>query len=188
VIAVVALLGVLALGVLQAIALAVALSIIDAIRRSARPHDAVLGYDPDQERYVDVRDVPYTLVTPGVVIYRLDDRLFFANASWMKQRLGQAIAGAPYLVRWVVFNAEAVTHIDSTGAATLEDIVEELREQDITFTIARLKSSARRRLVESGLADLLGPQNIYPTVHASVEAYAEQADEVDVEEVQRPME
>lgn len=188
VIAVVALLGVLALGVLQAIVLAVALSIIDAIRRSARPHDAVLGYDPDQERYVDVRDVPYTLVTPGVVIYRLDDRLFFANASWMKQRLGQAIAGAPYLVRWVVFNAEAVTHIDSTGAATLEDIVEELREQDITFTIARLKSSARRRLVESGLADLLGPQNIYPTVHASVEAYAELAEEVDVEEVQRPME
>ncbi len=188
VIAVVALLGVLVLGVLPAIVLAVGLSIVDAIRRSARPHDAVLGYDPVQERYADVRDVPETLVTPGVLIYRLDDRLFFANASWTKQRLGQAIAGAPYPVHWVVFNAEAVTHIDSTGAAMLEDVVEELVEQDITFTIARPKSRARRRLKESGLTDLIGPEHIYPTVHSSVEAYARASDDVAVEDVPPPME
>jgi high affinity sulfate transporter 1 len=175
VIAVVALAGVLVLGVLQAIVLAVGLSILDAIRRSARPHDAVLGYDPGLERYADVRDAEGALVTRGVVIYRLDDRLFFANASWMKQRLGQAIAGAPYPVHWVVFNAEAVTHIDSTGAAVLEDIVEELRDQGITFTIARCKSRARRRLEESGLTALMGPQHMYATVGASVEAFVEHA-------------
>jgi MFS superfamily sulfate permease-like transporter len=175
VIAVVALVGVLALGVLEAIVLAVGLSILDAVRRSARPHDAVLGYDPGMERYADVRDADGALVTRGVVIYRLDDRLFFANASWMKQRLGQAIAGAPYPVHWVVFNAEAVTHIDSTGAAVLEDIVEELSAQGITFTIARCKSRARRRLEESGLTALMGPQHMYPTVAASVEAFVAHA-------------
>ncbi len=188
VIAVVALIGVLVLGVLAAIALAVGLSIVDAIRRSARPHDAVLGYDPLQERYADVRDVDHALVTPGVVIYRLDDRLFFANASWTKQRLGQAIAGAPYPVDWVVFNAEAVTHIDSTGAAMLEDVIEELRAQGITFTIARPKSRARRRLRESGLTELIGEQHVYPTVHASVEAFAEQRDDVEPDEVPLPKE
>ena len=186
VIAVVALIGVLALGVLPAIALAVGLSIVDAIRRSARPHDAVLGYDPEQERYADVRDVDQALVTPGVVIYRLDDRLFFANATWTKQRLGEAIAGAPYPVEWVVFNAEAVTHIDSTGAAMLEDVVVELREQGITFTIARPKSRARRRLRESGITTLIGEQHVYPTVHASVEAYAAPRDDVEADEVPLP--
>lgn len=183
VIAVVALIGVLVLGVLPAIALAIGLSIVDAIRRSARPHDAVLGYDPAQERYADVRDVETTLVTPGVVIYRLDDRLFFANASWTKQRLGEAIAGAPYPVEWVVFNAEAVTHIDSTGAAMLEDVIEELRQEGITFTIARPKSRARRRLRESGITNLMGEDHVYPTVHASVEAYAEQKAGVEPDEV-----
>ena len=186
VIAVVALIGVLVLGVLPAIALAVGLSIVDAIRRSARPHDAVLGYDPEQERYADVRDVDQALVTPGVVIYRLDDRLFFANASWTKQRLGEAIAGAPYPVEWVVFNAEAVTHIDSTGAAMLEDVVVELREQGITFTIARPKSRARRRLRESGITTLVGERHVYPTVHASVEAYAAPRDDVEADEVPLP--
>jgi high affinity sulfate transporter 1 len=171
VIAVVALAGVLVLGVLEAIVLAVGLSIADAVRRSARPHDAVLGYDPMLERYADVRDAENAMVTHGVVIYRLDDRLFFANAAWVKQRLGEAIAGAPYPVHWVVFNAEAVTHIDSTGAAMLEDVVEELRGRGITFTVARCKSRARRRLEESGLTALIGPQHIYPTVHHSVEAF-----------------
>jgi high affinity sulfate transporter 1 len=175
VIAVVALAGVLVLGVLEAIILAVVLSILDAVRRSARPHDAVLGYDPELERYADVRDAENAMVTRGVVIYRLDDRLFFANAAWMKQRLGEAIAGAPYPVHWVVFNAEAVTHIDSTGAAMLEDVVEELRAEGIVFTIARLKSRARRRLEESGLTALIGPEHIYPTVHQSVEAFVAHA-------------
>jgi high affinity sulfate transporter 1 len=175
VIAVVALAGVLVLGVLEAIILAVVLSILDAVRRSARPHDAVLGYDAELERYADVRDADNAMVTRGVVIYRLDDRLFFANAAWMKQRLGEAIAGAPYPVHWVVFNAEAVTHIDSTGAAMLEDVVEDLRAEGIVFTIARLKSRARRRLEESGLTALIGPEHIYPTVHQSVEAFVEHA-------------
>ena len=187
-IAVVALIGVLSLGVLPAIVLAVGLSIIDAIRRSARPHDAVLGYDPVQERYADVRDVDGALVTPGVVIYRLDDRLFFANAAWAKQRLGEAIAGAPYTVEWVVLNAEAITHIDSTGAAMLEDVAEELRQQGVTFTIARPKSRARRRLLESGITALIGPEHIYPTVHASVEAYASQSVEVEAESLPLPKE
>ncbi|MGA7689777.1 MAG: sulfate permease [Jiangellales bacterium] len=188
VIAVVALVGVLVLGVLPAIGLAVGLSIVDAIRRSARPHDAVLGYDPDQERYADVRDVEQAFVTPGVVIYRLDDRLFFANASWTKQRLGEAIAAAPYPVEWVVFNAEAVTHIDSTGAAMLEDVVDELREQDITFTVARPKSRARRRLREAGIIAQIGEEHLYPTVHAAVEAYADQRDDVEPDEVALPNE
>jgi SulP family sulfate permease len=121
-----------------------------------------------------------------VVIYRLDDRLFFANASWTKQRLGEAIAGAPYPVEWVVFNAEAVTHVDSTGAAMLEDVVDELRRQGITFTIARPKSRARRRLRESGIIEQIGEDHVYPTVHAAVEAYADQHDDVEPDQALLP--
>ena len=110
-------------------------------------------------------------------------KFFFANASWTKQRLGEAIAGAPFPVEWVVFNAEAVTHIDSTGAAMLEDVIDELSQEGITFTIARPKSRARRRLRESGITNLMGEDHVYPTVHASVEAYAERKAGVEPDEV-----
>ena len=99
--------GVIAVGVLEALVFAVGLSIVDVVRRSARPHDAVLGWVEELGRYGDIAVHRSARVTPGVVVYRLDDRLFFANAGYVKGRVLEAVRGAPTATRSVVFDAEA---------------------------------------------------------------------------------
>jgi SulP family sulfate permease len=160
--------GVVAVGVLEALVFAVGLSIIDVVRRSARPHDAVLGWVEKLGRYGDVAVHRSARVTAGVVVYRLDDRLFFANASYVKGRVLEAVRGAPTPTRAVVFDAEAVTHIDATGLAALEEVVDRLGKEGIELSIARAKTPLTARLAESGLSEI----PLHPTVRAAVEAAA----------------
>jgi high affinity sulfate transporter 1 len=167
-IAVITMVGVITVGVLRALLLAIALSVVDAVRRSADPHDAVLGYVDRLDRYADVRLHPSAQSVPGVLVYRLDDRLFFANANYVKGRIREAIAGAPTPIRWLVFDAEALNHIDATGVRTLTELIEALREESITFVFARLHSQMSGELKEAGVLDLIGEDHDYPTVHAAV--------------------
>ena len=169
-IAAVTMVGVIGVGVLQALLLAVALSVVDAVRRSAEPHDAVLGYVERLDRYADVRVHPSAKLIPGVLVYRLDDRLFFANANYVKGRIREAVAGAPSPVRWLVFDAEALSHVDATGVGMLTELIKSLREESITFVFARLHSPPRDHLAEAGVLDLVDEDNDYPTVHAAVGA------------------
>jgi MFS superfamily sulfate permease-like transporter len=165
-IAAVTMAGVVAVGVLEALLVAVALSIVDVARRSATPHDAVLGWVERLGRYADVRLHPRARVTPGVLVYRL----FFANASYVKGRIREAIHGAPTPVRWFVFDAEALTHVDATGVDALESLVRSLREEGITFVFARVKGHMRQALRDAGVLDLVGERHLYPTVRAAVAA------------------
>ena len=158
--------GVVAVGVLEALVFAVGLSIVDVVRRSARPHDAVLGWVEELGRYGDVAVHRSARVTSGIVIYRLDDRLFFANAGYVKGRVLEAVRGAPTTTHWVVFDAEAVTHIDATGLAALEDLVDRLRKEGIELSVARAKTPLIARFSEGGLSEV----PLHPTVRAAVEA------------------
>jgi MFS superfamily sulfate permease-like transporter len=98
--------------------------------------------------------------------YRLDDRLFFANAGYVKGRVLEAVRGAPTATRSLVFDAEAVTHVDSTGLAALEDLVRDLREKGTELSLARAKTSLIKRLDETELSKI----PLHPTVRAAVEA------------------
>jgi sulfate permease, SulP family len=158
--------GVIAVGVLEALVFAVGLSIVDVVRRSARPHDAVLGWVEKLGRYGDVAVHRSARVTPGVVVYRLDDRLFFANARYVEGRVLEAVRGAPTTTRSLVFDAEAVTHVDATGLAALEDLVDALRKDGIELSVARAKTPLTARLAEFGLSGI----PLHPTVRAAVEA------------------
>ncbi|MFO7591637.1 MAG: SulP family inorganic anion transporter [Acidimicrobiia bacterium] len=169
-IAVVTFAGVIIFGVLEALLVAVALSIIDVVARSAKPHDSVLGYVDRLERYANVTFHPSARMTPGVLVYRLDDRLFFANSRHFKARVREAIAGAGAPVQWFVFDAEGVTDIDASGAEALEQTVGTLAEQGITFVVARAKHDLRTRLDTTGLTARIGTDHIFPTVDAAVEA------------------
>jgi SulP family sulfate permease len=161
---------VIVFGVLQALVVAVGLSIIDAVRRSARPHDAVLGWVERLGRYADVSLHPSARTTPGVVVYRLDDRLFFANARYFKGRVREAIRAASTPVSWLVFDAEAVTHADSTGLDALEQVTDDLRREQVTLLVARLKSRMREEFEQAGLVETIGAGHFYPTVDAAVHA------------------
>jgi high affinity sulfate transporter 1 len=165
--------GVVIVGVLQAIVFAAGLSIVDVVRRSARPHDAVLGWDEGLGRWADVSIHRSARVTPGVVVYRLDDRLFFANASYVKGRVREAIRGAPTEPRWLVLDAEGMTQIDASGLDALKTLVDELKEKDIGFAVARLKSAMAARLDAAKLTEQIGKERFYGTVSGAVDSCRE---------------
>lgn len=162
--------GVVIVGVLAAVVFAVALTIIDAVRRSARPGDAVLGYDPEVGRWVDVSADPDAQITPGVVVYRLEDRLFFANVSYVKQRVHEAVRGAPSRANWVVLDSEAVIDVDSTGLQALRELISELAGEGVSLSIARARRRLRSTLDSGGISELVGAEHIHPTVRAAVAA------------------
>jgi high affinity sulfate transporter 1 len=159
-------------GVLEALVVAVGLSMVDTVRRSAHPHDAVLGWVERLGRYADVSLHPSARVTPGVVVYRLDDRLFFANARYFKGRVREAIRGAQTPVSWLVLDADAITHVDATGLDALLDVTKDLRRDDITLVVARLRTRIAEQLADGGVLDVIGQDRLYPTVRAAVDAYA----------------
>jgi MFS superfamily sulfate permease-like transporter len=159
-------------GVLDALVVAVGLSMVDTVRRSASPHDAVLGWVERLGRYADVSLHPSARVTPGVVVYRLDDRLFFANARYFKGRVREAIRAARVPVRWLVLDADAITHVDSTGLDALLDVTKDLRRDEITLVIARLRTRMEEQFETAGVLDEIGHGHLYPTVRAAVDACA----------------
>jgi sulfate permease, SulP family len=168
-IAAVTMAGVIVLGVLLALVVAVALSVLDAVRRSAQPHDAVLGWVERLGRYANVELHPSATITPGVVVYRLDDRLFFANARYVKGRVREAVRGAPQPVRWLVFDAEAMSHVDATGLEALQDIERTLAHDGTTLLLARMKGALEARLAGTGLNASIAQDHRFPTVRAAVE-------------------
>jgi len=169
-IAAVLVLGMITIGLLPSLILAVLLSIVDVVRTSAQPNDAVLGWDEEARRFVDVQRRPNARVVPGVVVYRLDDRLFFANSRYFATRLHEAIDGAPYDVHAIVFDAEAVVGLDASGAEGLRTVIEELSGRGIRFVIARARRGLEQHLARLGLADAIPEDARFPTVRAAVKA------------------
>ena len=169
VIALVTFIGVIAVGVLQALFAAVALSIVDVVKRSAQPHDAVLGYVDRMGRWANVSMHPSARVVPGVVVYRLDDRLLFANARYFKGRVAEAVAGAQTETRFLVFDAEAVSGIDASGVEAVLQLVDSLERDGITFVVARLTSHVRAEFDATRLTTRIGADHFFHTVASAVE-------------------
>ncbi|MEV6426386.1 sulfate permease [Nocardia sp. NPDC051463] len=172
--------AVLALGVLYGVLVAIALSIFDLLRRIARAHDAILGFVPGLAGMHDVDDYPDAKPVPGLVIYRYDAPLCFANAEDFRRRaLGAVCAwaeegGVP--VRWFVLNAEANVEVDLTALDAVEQLRSDLAEQGIVFAIARVKQDLRDDLDASGLTARIGERHLYPTLPTAVAAYQQEVD------------
>jgi high affinity sulfate transporter 1 len=161
---------VVTIGVLQAIVVAVVLSIADVIRRAARPADAVLGWSAPEDRYVDVSDHLEAGITPGVVIYRIQDRMFFANAHFFKRRVWAAVDGAPKPVRHVVLDASFISDIDASAEVAIREVITGLRERNIELHIARAALELRSRFDAVGLTDAIEADHFHATVDAAVQA------------------
>lgn len=161
--------GVLVMGVLEGVLVAVSLSLVDVIRRVARPHDAVEGLVPDLAGMHDVDDYDSAVVVPGLLVYRYDAPLFFANADNFLSRIREAVS--TYAPEWVLLNAEAIGEVDLTGADALETLRAELEAQGIVLALARLKQDPREVLQPSGLLERIGAEHIFPTLPTALEAY-----------------
>ena len=165
--------GVALLGVLVGIFVAILLSLGDFVRRAWRPHDAVLGREDDLKGYHDIDRHPTARRIPGLLLYRFDAPLFFANAGYFRRCVRRLVDDAATPVRWVVVAAEPITDIDTTAADTLRDLLEELRVEGITLAFAELKGPVKDRLRRYGLFDAVGEDRFFPTVGTAVDGYIE---------------
>lgn len=168
--------GVLTLGILPGIGLAIGLSILDLLRRVARGHDGILGYVPDLPGMHDVDDYPVATTVQGLVVYRYDSPLFFANAEDFRHRALAAVTDAEQAthepVAWLLVNMEANVEVDLTALDALEDLREELASSGTTLALTRVKQDLRVDLDRYGLSERIGPERIYPTLPTAVAAYS----------------
>jgi MFS superfamily sulfate permease-like transporter len=180
-IAVITAAAVINLGVLVALVVAVGLSLLDVIRRIARPNDAVLGWSPTEVRYADVRSGPDVEVTPGVVVYRFSDRLFFANVHFFKRRVWAAVDAAPIPTRHFVLDLAGVPGIDSSAAAGLRELHNGLLARNVTLEIARATDPLEAAMDRLGLVELIGTDHFHGTVTSAVESVAGRGREADAQ-------
>ena len=161
--------GVVVLGVLEGVLVAVSLSLVDVLRRVARPHDAVEGLVPDLAGMHDVDDYDDAEAVPGLLVYRYDAPLFFANADNFLSRVRESVVA--YDPEWVLLNFEAMGEVDLTGADALETLRAELAEQGVVLAIARLKQDQRESLQPSGVLQRIGAAHIFPTLPTALDAF-----------------
>lgn len=121
-------------------------------------------------------DDPDAGITPGVVVYRIQDRLFFANAHFFKRRLWAAVDGAPKPVRHVVLDGSFISAIDASAEAALREVIDGLRERNIEVHVARAALELRRDLDSVGLVEAIGADHFHGTVTAAVDACRPSAD------------
>ncbi|MFF1819313.1 SulP family inorganic anion transporter [Kribbella sp. NPDC058245] len=163
--------GVVALDVLYGVLVAVALSVLDVLRRVARPHDGILGYVPGIAGMHDIDDYPDARPVPGLVVYRYDAPLFFANAEDFRHRALAAVDESTTPVRWLLLNTEANVEIDITAVDALDALREELASRGIVLALARVKQDLRIHLESTGFLDRIGPGRVFYTLPTAVEAF-----------------
>ncbi|MFJ8553177.1 SulP family inorganic anion transporter [Streptomyces sp. NPDC093676] len=165
------LVGVLVLDILYGVLVAVGLSVAELLTRVARPHDAIEGLVPGMAGMHDVDDYPQARTIPGLVVYRYDSPLFFANAEDFRRRALAAVTEQTDPVRWFVLNTEANVEVDITALDAVDDLRQDLTDRGIVFALARVKQDLLDQLQAYGLADSVGPDRIFPTLPTAVDAY-----------------
>lgn len=171
----VASLGVITVGVLPGVLIAVGLAIIQLLARASRPNDAVLGQIPGADGFYDVHSRPDAETLPGLIIYRFDSSLVFFNADYLKTRIRTVVAEAKTKPRWFIVDGESMPWIDTTGAAILDEVRNDLAEENISLAIARPKRALRFMLDKTGLKEQIGRGMVFPTLGAAVEAFKKTA-------------
>jgi high affinity sulfate transporter 1 len=166
--------AVLALDILTGVLVAVGLSVVELLYRVARPHDAIEGLVPGLAGMHDVDDYPQARTVPGLVVYRYDSPLFFANAADFRRRAEAAVdevMAADGPVRWLLLNVEANVEIDSTAVAVLDDLHQAMQDRGIVLALARVKQDLAVQLDRAGFLQTLGENRVFPTLPTALDGY-----------------
>ena len=169
-IAAVCAIAVVALGILPGVIVAIVLSVMEFLTRLARPHEGVLGFTPEAVGMHDIDDWDRTTTIPGLVVFRYDAPLFFMNAFDFYNKVKGV---APPGTEVVILNMEANVELDSTALATMEDLWEALDEQGTELWLARVKRDVLAPMVTHGVAEVIGRDNMYPTLSTALDAFRE---------------
>ena len=168
---IVATLGVILLGVLPGLAIAISLALFILLRFSSHPREAILGLVTGLDGYNDIAGHPDARTVPGTVIYRFEAPLVFYNVENFTTRVRALVSAAPEPLRFFLYDAEASWGIDSTAADELRSLVTELRERDIRFGIARSKGLFQTMLERTGLRDEIGGENIFVSIRSAIASW-----------------
>lgn len=167
--------GVLVFDVLAGILVAMALSVIELFARVARPPASVLGRVPGLAGLHNIEDYPDAEQVPGLLVFRYDAPLCFANAVDFRTRAVAAVDGQEVPVEWFLLNAEAIVELDTTAADALRELAQELADRGVVFAMARVKQELLRQLARGGLLTVIDEQRIYPTLPVALEAFEHRA-------------
>jgi high affinity sulfate transporter 1 len=168
-----AMLGVVALGALEGIMLAIALAMLVLLVRSSRPADAVLGRVEGLQGFYDLARHEGAAVVPGLILYRFTASVIFYNAPHFRRRV-LAVAEANPGAAWLIVDGAPIVHLDSTGADTIATLADDLSRQGIRLVLGGALPQVQRMLERSGALERLGADAVFPTFRAAVEAYAPQ--------------
>src|SRR5262245_7468971 len=163
--------GVVALGAIPGIALAIVIAVIEFLWDGWRPHWAVLGRVDRMKGYHDITRYPHARLIPGLVLFRWDAPLFFANAEFFYDRVLDAVAAAPAPVRWCVVAAEPVTSVDVTAADLVSELDDALQAAGTELCFAEMKDPVKDKLKRFGLFSRLGAEGFFATIDEAVAAY-----------------
>lgn len=163
--------GVAVLGAIPGIGLAIAIAVIEFLWDGWRPHSAVLGRVDGVKGYHDISRYPESRLIPGLVLFRWDAPLFFANAEFFRDRVMTALESSPTQVNWLVVEAEPVTSIDVTSADTLDELDHTLAKAGILLCFAEMKDPVKDKLKRFGLFSQFGEERFFATVGAAVSRY-----------------
>ena len=165
--------GVAVLGAIEGIGLAIVIAVIEFLWDGWRPYSAVLGQAEGVRGYHDIRRYPDASLIPGLVLFRWDAPLFFANAELFNDRVLDAVAASPTPVRWLVVAAEPVTSVDVTSADMLAELDETLHAAGIKLCVAEMKDPVKDKLKRFGLFARFGESAFFPTMDDAVTRYLE---------------
>jgi high affinity sulfate transporter 1 len=171
--AIVCFVGVAVFGVIQGIGVAIAMAIAEFLWDGWRPHSAILGRAQGVKGYHDITRYPDARRIPGLVLFRWDAPLFFANAEFFKERILDAVATSPTPVRWLVVAAEPVTSVDITACDMVAELDRALHAQGIELCFAEMKDPVKDKLKRFGLFAQLGENYFFPTIGVGVSRYLE---------------
>jgi high affinity sulfate transporter 1 len=165
---------VLVADILLGVLIAVGLSVVELLYRVARPHDAIEGLVPGLAGMHDIDDYPEAELVPGLLVYRYDSPLFFANAADFRRRALRSVERVEREhgpVRWLLLNTESYVEVDSTAVAALEQLRRELAARGIELALARVKQDLAVQLDRAGLLERIGPDRIFPTLPTALQGY-----------------
>ncbi len=163
--------GVAFVGVIAGIFASVVIALAAFFWRAWRPHSAVLGRVEDLKGYHDITRYPEARRLDGLVLFRWDAPLFFANAEAFREAIESAVDAAPTPTRWVVVAAEPITDVDTTAADVLDELLGDLRRAGVELRFAEMKDPVKDWLDRYGLLQKIGDDAFYPTVGTAVDAY-----------------
>ena len=180
--------GVAVFGAIPGIGIAIVIAVIEFLWDGWRPHSAILGRVTGVRGYHDISRYPLARQIPGLVLFRWDAPLFFANAEFFRERTLDAVGHAAAPIHWLVIAAEPVTSVDITSADALVELNTSLQSSGITLCFAELKDPVKDKFKRFGLFDVFGEKHFFPTIGAAVRAYLDShvVDWVDWEDEEPP--